>query len=154
MSSFVHQRDVRIAWGDCDAAGIVFYPRYLEMFDWSSWLLMEAALGVKTGDLFDTFAIAGFPLVGVNVRFHSSCRTGDAIVIESRVTSARRSSFQIAHRLLNGDTLAVECDETRVWATRDTKDATKLKSKSIPADVLQRLGLDVTNNIEKMEPGR
>ena len=25
--------DVRIEWGDCDPAGIVFYPRYFAMFE-------------------------------------------------------------------------------------------------------------------------
>ena len=28
-----NRRDVRIVWGDCDPAGIVYYPRYFEMFD-------------------------------------------------------------------------------------------------------------------------
>ena len=31
-------RTVRIEWGDCDPAGIVFYPRYFAMFDHSTTL--------------------------------------------------------------------------------------------------------------------
>ena len=34
-------------WGDCDPAGIVFYPRYFAMFDHSTVLLIEAALGIR-----------------------------------------------------------------------------------------------------------
>ena len=26
-------RVIRVQWGDCDPAGIVFYPRYFEWFD-------------------------------------------------------------------------------------------------------------------------
>ena len=43
-------RTVRIEWGHCDPAGIVFYPRYMEMFDHSTTLLIEQALG-KTNRL-------------------------------------------------------------------------------------------------------
>ena len=25
--------EITVEWGDCDPAGIVFYPRYLEMFN-------------------------------------------------------------------------------------------------------------------------
>ena len=32
----VNRRIVRIEWGDCDPAGIVFYPRYFAMFDAST----------------------------------------------------------------------------------------------------------------------
>lgn len=29
----INRRTIRIEWGDCDPAGIVFYPRYFEWFD-------------------------------------------------------------------------------------------------------------------------
>ena len=28
-----NSRSVRIEWGDCDPAGIIFYPRYFKIFD-------------------------------------------------------------------------------------------------------------------------
>jgi 4-hydroxybenzoyl-CoA thioesterase len=31
--SLVARRTVRIEWDDCDPAGIVWYPRYFDMFD-------------------------------------------------------------------------------------------------------------------------
>ncbi len=44
---FTNRRTVRIEWGDCDPAGIVFYPRYFAMFDHSTVLLIERALGMS-----------------------------------------------------------------------------------------------------------
>ena len=38
-------RTVRIEWGDCDPAGIVFYPRYFAMFDHSHHLADRADAG-------------------------------------------------------------------------------------------------------------
>ena len=39
----VNHRNVTIQWGDCDPAGIVFYPRYFEMFDASTAALFARA---------------------------------------------------------------------------------------------------------------
>jgi 4-hydroxybenzoyl-CoA thioesterase len=43
------------------------------------------------------------------------------------------------HRLLKGDTLAVEGTETRVWAGRDPGNPEKLKGMPIPAEVVATL---------------
>ena len=36
MPGCKNSRALRIEWGDCDPAGIVFYPRYFAMFDHST----------------------------------------------------------------------------------------------------------------------
>ncbi len=50
----------------------------------------------------------------------------------------RRSSFDVQHRLMVGGELAVEGSETRVWATRDKDDPSRIRSKPIPAEVIER----------------
>ena len=50
-----NRRTIRIAWGDCDPAGIVFYPRYFAMFDHSTVLLLEHALGFNKHELYRTY---------------------------------------------------------------------------------------------------
>jgi 4-hydroxybenzoyl-CoA thioesterase len=141
MSSFMHRRELRIEWGHCDPAGIVFYPRFLEMFDWSTWLLVEAATGVPMQKFGAQFGVEGFPLVDVKVRFTNPCRVGDSVVIESHVETARRSSFQVAHRLSNAGVASVACEETRVWAVRGEGSPIKLVSAPIPNEVRRRFGL-------------
>ena len=54
----VIRRAVRIEWADCDPAGIVFHPRYFEMFDTSTHHLFEAA-GWKKRDLLREFGVDG-----------------------------------------------------------------------------------------------
>ena len=44
---FTNSRTVRIEWGDCDPAGIIFYPRYFEIFDTCTTALIECALGMN-----------------------------------------------------------------------------------------------------------
>jgi 4-hydroxybenzoyl-CoA thioesterase len=138
---FVNRRTVRIEWGDCDPAGIVFYPRYLAIFDECTARLIERATGMTKLKLLETGEVAGFPLVDVRLRFLLPTRFGDDVEIESAVKEIGKSSFRVLHRLSKGGELAVEAEEKRVWVGRDPKDPGKIKSKPIPKDVLERLKL-------------
>jgi len=130
-----NRQTVRIRWGDCDPAGIIFYPRYLEIFDNAVAVLFERALGITKHDMFKTYEFAGWPLVRTHLRFLKPTRFGDDVEVETGVKFGR-SSFDIAHRItLNGE-LCVECEERRVWVVRDTAGA--IKSHPIPQAVLKR----------------
>ena len=50
----------------------------------------------------------------------------------------RRSSFDIEHRLIVRGALAVEGNETRVWATRNATDPSQIKAQPVPEDVIAR----------------
>ena len=69
MANFLSRRQFTIEWGHCDPAGIVFNSRFFEFFDWGTWTLFEAALGVKSPDLAGAFGIMGIPLVDASARF-------------------------------------------------------------------------------------
>lgn len=142
VTSFVFRRQLTIAWGHCDPAGIVFNPRFFEMFDASSWLLFEAVLGVKQQDLARAYGIAGIALVDTKANFLKPVTFGDKIEIASRVAAFRRSSFDVEHKLSVGGELAVEGAETRVWAVRNTSDADKISVVAVPKDVMARFGAD------------
>ena len=95
---FSHRRKVRIEWGDCDAAGIVYFPRYFEMFDTSTHHLFEAA-GWKKASLREKFDMVGYPMVDTRAKFLLPSSFGDDIVIETRIAALRNSSFDIEHRV-------------------------------------------------------
>ena len=132
-------RDVEIEWGDCDAAGIVFYPRYFAMFDASTAYLLEKGLGMKKIAWTRKFGIVGIPMVGTGAKFSIPSRYGDVISIESRITELRRSSFDIAHRVLKDGKVAIEAHETRVWTGRDPEDASRIKAVALPDEVVAAL---------------
>ena len=136
---FTHRRTVRIEWGDCDPAGIVFYPRYFAMFDHSTVLLIEAALGMNKHALYSAYDFDGYPVVETRARFLIPTRYGDDVAIETTITEIRRSSFHLQHRLSKDGALAVEGFESRVWVVRDRERLGRLKPQAIPADVAARL---------------
>jgi 4-hydroxybenzoyl-CoA thioesterase len=138
VANFVSRRQFTIEWGHCDPAGIVFNSRFFEFFDWSTWALFEAALGVKPPDLGASFGIIGIPLVDARASFRAPARFGDVVDLASQVSEVRRSSFDVAHQLYVRGELAVEGRETRVWAGRDEADTTRLKARPIPGEVIAR----------------
>ncbi len=133
----------RIQWGECDPAGIVYYPRYFEMFDEHLTAMFSAATGLSKYQMFQHYAFAGYPMVDTRAKFMIPCRFGDDVTIETTMTEAKRSSFHITHHIKKGDALAVEAFETRVWVGRDPNDPDplKIKSKPIPEELLAKLSL-------------
>ena len=136
---FSNRRTVRVEWGDCDPAGIVYYPRYFAFFDASTQGLFEAA-GWSKAQLKAEFGIV-FPMVDTRARFLLPSSYGDDIVIETRIVAVRNSSFDVEHRTFRspGDALAIEAWETRVWAGPHPEDPNRLKSVKIPDVVVRRL---------------
>jgi 4-hydroxybenzoyl-CoA thioesterase len=135
---FQFTRRLTIEWGHCDPAGIVFNPRFFEFFDWSTAMLVQAALGLAKLDLSAAYGIVGVPLVDTRANFLRPSRVGDEVEIVSRVTTIGRSSFEIDHKLFNATQLAVNGHEKRVWTGRDAATG-RLISQALPEDVARRL---------------
>ena len=130
-----NRRTIHIEWGDCDPAGIVYYPRFFEWFDECTAALFASA-GLRKWDLVRERGIV-IPMVDTRARFILPSRFGEDVVVESSITRFGRSSFDVRHRMLKGEELAAECFETRVWTTMEPHGAMTLKSQAIPADVVQ-----------------
>ena len=131
-------RIARIEWGQCDPAGIVFAPRYFDMFAESAILLFEAAGLPRKRDMLREMGVAGFPLVDVSARFLRPATYGDEVLIEADAPDFGNSSFTIAHRLLLDGALCVECTEKRVWTALDREKPGRLKAERVP-DMVRRL---------------
>src|SRR3974390_2532367 len=112
---FTNRKKIHIEWGDCDPAGIVYYPRYFAYFDNCTAALFEA-VGLPKFEMLRHYQIVGIPMVDTRARFLAPSRYGDDVEVESAISAWRRSSFDVQHRLYRGQQLAAECWETRVWA--------------------------------------
>ena len=141
MASFTYRRKLTIEWGQCDPAGIVFNSRFFEIFDTSTWQMFEAAVGVKPQNLANAFGIIGIPLVDASANFLKPIKFGDVVDMTSRVSEFRRSSFDVEHRLWVDGELAVEGNETRVWASRSKDDPEKIGGTAIPGEVIAKFKL-------------
>lgn len=140
----VNEKRLLVEWGDCDPAGIVFYPRYIAWFDDCTTALFLAA-GMPIQKLFRSHGVLGVPLVDVKARFIVPSSFGDELLAKSSVTEFRRSSFVLRHQYFKNDVLAVEGIETRVWTGLDPEDPKRMKSRPLPAEVIARLSGKISN---------
>lgn len=136
------RKSIQIEWGDCDPAQIVYYPRYLAYFDSCTTALFKKA-GLPKRQMLKTYGIIGIPLVDLHVSFKAPSRFSDVVTVESEISEWRRSSFCVRHKLFNKRVLAVECSETRVWASLSATDSGKIESRPVPREVIARFSKDI-----------
>jgi 4-hydroxybenzoyl-CoA thioesterase len=136
----VNERLVRVQWGDCDPAGIVYYPRYFEWVDASTILLFEAATGLTKIRMLERHGGAGLALLEARAVFKTASQYGDDLTIATQVTEFRRTAFFVHHRISRTDgTLGLEAFETRLWTVRDPQTG-RIKSGDMPREVLAAFG--------------
>ncbi|MCA9551335.1 MAG: acyl-CoA thioesterase [Myxococcales bacterium] len=126
-----HTRTLDVFWGDCDAAGVVFYPRYYAWFDASTHAMLTAA-GLDHPTLRARFGALGTPLVQASARFLGPVTYGDRLRAECVVTQVGTKSFTVQHRLHLGDHPVVEGEEVRVWAEAVPGDRPAMRAAPIP----------------------
>jgi 4-hydroxybenzoyl-CoA thioesterase len=134
---FTRTIKVEIQFGDCDPAGIVYYPNYFRFFDNATAALLSAAFAMHKRNWLDHFGIAGIPMVDTGARFIKPSRFGDVVDIRSEIAELGRSSFSVKHTLLRDGEIAIEAHEKRVWVVRD--EAGGIRSAPLPEDVRQLL---------------
>jgi 4-hydroxybenzoyl-CoA thioesterase len=89
-----YRSEVLVRFGDCDPAGIVFYPRYLEIFnniveDWS-----REGLQLSFPDLITRHGW-GLPTVHLEVDFPAPSRFGELLTATLTVRSVGASSVHL-----------------------------------------------------------
>jgi 4-hydroxybenzoyl-CoA thioesterase len=125
---------VKVQWGDCDGARIVFYPNFFRWFDEATRNLFETN-GLAWTDMIQRYDTRGVPLVDARATFRRPARFGDMMEIATRVTRWGSRSFELVHEVRIGGALAVEGRETRIWGVSDPADPEGLKAGHIPAEV-------------------
>src|ERR1700737_3907086 len=95
-------RDVRynvvvtqVRWGDCDPAGIAFFPRFFEWMDLASHALARE-MGISREQVLGP-ASYGFPAVHAHAEFLIPARLDDTLEIRTAVARVGRTSLQLRH---------------------------------------------------------
>jgi 4-hydroxybenzoyl-CoA thioesterase len=145
---FVNRVRIRVEFGDCDPAQIVFYANYFRWFDECTSALFRAA-GLPLRELFKAHGVVGIPIVEARGRFIAPSSFGDELVAESCVTEWKRSSFVISHKFLCNGLLAMEGWETHVWAAAHPTEPNRLKGVPVPRDVIRKLSISKKRNTRK-----
>lgn len=131
--------DFTVAWGDTDAAGIVFYPNYFRWLDAAAHRYLTQ-LGFATDRLFGEEKI-GFPLLETTLRFVSPLRFGDPVTVLTQCQDLSTKTFHLQHTIQSKDRLVAQGQELRAWASLD---GGGVRAVAIPEEVRRALRPDTT----------
>ncbi len=102
----------KVMFKHCDAAGIVFYPRYFEMMNDCVETFFDEALGWPFEELHK---IGGVPTAEISVQFKAASRHGDHLKISLSCVKLGRSSLGLETRAVCGDELRFDAKSTLVF---------------------------------------
>ncbi len=126
---------VDVQFGDCDPAGIVFYPNFQRWMDAASLSFFMQCGVPPWRELVKTRGIVGTPLLEIATKFITAATYAETLAIATHVESWGRKAFVQHHRVTRGDTLVCEGRETRVFVRRDADDPDRLRAIPVPDDI-------------------
>jgi 4-hydroxybenzoyl-CoA thioesterase len=126
---------VAVQFGDCDPAGIVFFPNFSRWMDAASLAFFMDCGVPPWRELERTRGIVGTPLLEIHTRFFTAATYGESLVVHTQVEEWRRKVFIQQHRVLRGETLICEGRETRAFVVRDAGDPQRLRAITVPDDI-------------------
>ena len=133
FKSRVFALPVQLRWGECDPAGIIFYPTYFLWFDAAAWN-MFAEVGHDAKRMRAEHL--AMPLVAAECEFKHPAEQQDRAQVRSRIQRWGGKSFVIGHDVVRNDgTLLASGTETRVWGRYESGPGTPLKGQPIGEDL-------------------
>ena len=127
--------EVNVMFGDCDPAGIVFFPNFLKWMDASS-LNFFVQCGVPPWrELVKTTNIIGTPLLEINTRFMRPATYGETLQIHTSVEEWRAKVFVHRHIVKRGDDVLCEGTEVRAFCVRPPENPDRIKAIPVPEDI-------------------
>lgn len=127
--------EIKVQFGDCDPAGIVFFPNFSKWMDAASLhFFMECGLP-PWRDLIKTRGIVGTPLLEINTKFRRPATYGETLQVHTSVIEWRAKVFVQKHVVMRGDDLLCEGTETRAFVIHPPEDPGRIKAILVPEDI-------------------
>lgn len=150
----------RVEFGDCDPAGIVWFPNFFRWIDAASRNFFVQCGVPRWQDMDPALRLIGTPLVDTKTRFVQSATYGDTLDIAVRIGEWRGKSFTQTYRVTRGDVLILECEEVRIFGAK--REGGGIRAVAVPAEV-RRLceaaevpatpGIDIASSTGSAAPG-
>ncbi|MSQ57669.1 MAG: acyl-CoA thioesterase [Limnohabitans sp.] len=107
---------LRVEFGDCDPAGIVWFPNFFRWFDAASRHFFISCGVPPWQETTTTLGVIGTPLVDTKAQFTKTATYGDDLIITTSITEWFNKSFVQDHRIHRGSDAIMSCQEVRIFA--------------------------------------
>ena len=129
----VFQLDVM--FGDCDPAGIVFFPNFSRWMDEASGAFFLACGVPPWRELLKDRGIAGTPLLEIHTRFNKPATYGETIEVHTSIEDWAAKTFRHRHIVRRGGDVLCEGTEVRAFVSRHPDDPDRIRAITIPEDI-------------------
>lgn len=118
----IYNRRIPVEFNHCDAAGIVFYPRYFEMIN----SVIENFFAEVLTYPFTRIHIeehCAVPTAHIDADFRAPSRLGEILEFRLEIEALGRSSVRLVQHARAGGQEKLQCVSTLVWVERDGRSA-------------------------------
>ena len=124
---------VKVEFGDCDPAKIVWFPNFFRWIDAASRHFFIECGVPPWSETEQTLGVIGTPLVDTQAKFIATATYGDELQIHTSIREWRGKSFVQVHRVTRGKDKVMECEEVRIFAGR--KEDGGIRALPIPQSI-------------------
>ncbi len=108
-----HRFALRVYFEDTDTAGIVYYANYLRFMERARSDMLRA-VGIDQRSALER-GEGVYAVAEVQIKYRSSARLEDALVVVSRVLEVRAASCLIHQRVMRGDEILTDATVTAAF---------------------------------------
>ena len=102
---------VRVEFGHCDPARIVWFPNFFRWIDAASRHFFIECGVPPWHETEKTMGLIGTPVVDTHAKFVKTATYGDVLEFHTSIAEWRGKSFVQRYRVMRGEDLILECDE-------------------------------------------
>jgi 4-hydroxybenzoyl-CoA thioesterase len=125
--------EVRVEFGDCDPAGIVWFPNFFRWIDAASRHFFIECGVPSWQETRQSMGLIGTPLVDTQASFVQTASYGDVLQIHTQISEWRKKSFVQTYRVMRGDDEIMRCTEVRIFAA--DKPGGGIRAMAVPEEI-------------------
>ncbi|MEL6376701.1 MAG: acyl-CoA thioesterase [Pseudomonadota bacterium] len=129
--------NTKVRFGDCDPAGIVFYPRYFEMLNAALEDWFADGLGCDFEELHRAMR-TGTPTVRLDSKFLAPSQLNDQLTVTIDLLKLSERSCDILYTVSSGDQVRMTAESTLVCMDLDRR-----RAKHWPSQIFERMAQDL-----------
>jgi 4-hydroxybenzoyl-CoA thioesterase len=135
-----YKTPITVLFRHCDVAGIVFYPRFVEMVNDVIERWFDEALGCSYKQMH-LERHGGIPTVRLEVDYMAPASLGDVLDFQLTLRELGKSSFKTRIIAMHGETKVMEARSALVWVKSGNafKGEGAMKSEPLPDDIRTKM---------------
>ena len=119
-----HTQEIRVLYSDTDSYGVVWHGSYTKWFEAARVGLVEQ-LGLELEALEQSGIV--FPVVEMNIRYKSSAKMNERIIIKTNISEVKPLSVKFEHKVYEKNTNTLRVIAYTTIVVIDTKTGKMLR---------------------------